>query len=144
MLSIFQNFRLVFAQNRFSLLSISQLFEDDGERMATSIQPPVIVGGTLIDERRSRFTVYSSEDKRKPLMIFSPGNFNVARVSSGRDIVLVIAVFDIKKQNFVMLKFLMRFEYELLAEGFYRHVTRAAPCTDSSISVDIADTFIAP
>ena len=77
-------------------------------------------------------------------MVFSSGHFNVSRVFSRRDTVLVIKVFDIEKQNFVMLKFLMRFEYELLAEGFYRHVTRAAPCTDSSISVSIADTFIAP
>lgn len=131
---IFQ--KLSFFQTKYPLISLVQVFASGEERTSNNIRTRVIVGGTLVDEFRNRFVVYSTADA--PVMVFSTGHFNVSSVLSQSRLLLVIQAYDIEKRDIVMLKFLVRFEHEEIANNFHEYVTKKSPCINSMIPVDMS------
>lgn len=96
-----------------------------------------MMGGTLVDELRNRFIVYSRINV--PVMIFSAGHFNVSSVLTMGRVFMAIQAYDIEIQEIVMLKFLVKFRHVETANDFHKYVTKESPCTNSIIPINIPE-----
>lgn len=132
----------MYLQTKFPLLVITQLFElDETSYTGTSIHVDDIGEGNIFNELRNRFIVVSRREK--PAMIFSSGHFNVSPVLAHGQIVLVIQVYDIEMRNIVMLKFLLIFKDDEIANNFHKFVKQEPSCTNDLIPVTVP-SYVTP
>lgn len=100
---------------------------------------PRIIGGKLVVEMRNRFYILTETDHTVQ-MIFSCTHFNVSTVLHGGRILLVVQVYDIEKEDEVIMKrFVLRFSAYTVALRFYKYVKKVSSCTNNIIPIDIPD-----
>lgn len=96
-----------------------------------------IMGAKLVVELRNRFMVISDDDG-SIAMIFTAMHFNVSPVLTEGRMFLVIQVYDIQKEEIIMLQFYLGFVEDDTAHRFYKYVKENLPSvTNDMIPVDI-------
>lgn len=106
----------------------------DGDETNDHIE--AIIGAELYVELGNRCIVSSTIDQ-SIAMIFSEARFNISHVLRHGRILMVVQMYDIRKEEVIRLRFLLVFRNNDTANRFYSYVKVDHSVTDNIISVDI-------